>query len=82
MLLQKITTLVEKPEPLEQALVSSAWHFYNDDSYYCLMTFNSDGTVGSCKVEWEWYWKWNNNKGGYLEIIKNDNKTITSIFYL
>ena len=45
------------------------------------MTFNSDGTVGSCSSTTEYYWKINND-GKYFEFIKNDKTTVTTKFFL
>ena len=69
MVLQKATTLVEKPLPLEEAILSSMWYYYDDNGLVGTITFNSDGSVSltpndSCIK----YWQWNKDKE-YIEIL-------------
>ena len=81
MLLQEITTLVKKPLPLEEALVNSTWSLHKNTIYLYVMTFNSDGTIGSGSSANEKYWKWNSGSG-YVEFIKSDKTTVSSKFFI
>ena len=83
--MQEITTLVKKPLPLTKALINSTWSFYSDSGSLGSIIFNVDGTTGGNFITGEekyWkYWKWNDN-GGYLELIRDDKKTVNSKFLL